>query len=342
LSPPAPGPVRFGPHALTIVGNGWRSIAPARGKIPLVEGWPSLGAAPPDDRRLKLWGATYPDANICFVMDGATVAIDADIAAENFAAPDASAKAATLADRLARLADAVIGKTPFIRVGRPPKWMRLYQAADVVPTMGGGPVEVFCAAGSKQIIIHGLHPDTRGEYRWTGKASPLTHSWSLLPPARAAQVAEFRRHAIEACGKAGFKLTKLSPGGVRLSNVPITIGKGGVVSELLSELLTLMAQAPDRDRREIAAEFFKRAEHGERHYHLVASVSALVLWGLDDTEIIEALKGAYAANVPGDPKMIGLKERPASVRAGMAARGAAVFPVSSLDREFGSDWSVFR
>ena len=103
-----------------------------------------------------------------------------------------------------------------------------------------------------------------------------------------------------------------------------------------------MAQAPERDRREIAAEFFRRAEFGERHYHLVAAVSALVLWGLSDNEIIDALRDAYAKNVPDDPKMIGLIERPASVRLGMAARGAAVFPVSDLDRTLGSDWSIFR
>ena len=61
-----------------------------------------------------------------------------------------------------------------------------------------------------------------------------------------------------------------------------------------------------------------------------------------DAEIIDALKAAYAENVPDDPKMIGLIERPASVRLGMAARGAAVFPISDLDRTFGSGWSLFR
>jgi hypothetical protein len=103
-----------------------------------------------------------------------------------------------------------------------------------------------------------------------------------------------------------------------------------------------MAQAPERDRREIAAEFFGRAEFGERHYHLTAAASALVLVGYGDVEIIDALKKAYAANVPDDPQMIGLIERPASVRVGMAARGAAVFPISDLDHTFGSGWSLFR
>jgi hypothetical protein len=45
--------------------------------------------------------------------------------------------------------------------------------------------------------------------------------------------------------------------------------------------------------------------------------------------------------MPDDPKMIRLLGRPASVRAGMAKRGSAVFPVSDLDRAFGDSWSVF-
>jgi hypothetical protein len=159
---------------------------------------------------------------------------------------------------------------------------------------------------------------------------------------RVVQVVEYRRHAIEACDKVGFRLTKRSPNSPRRAACAMTPGNGGIISELLSELLALMTQAPDRDRREIAAEFFEHSEFGERHYHLVAATSALVLWGYGDAEIIEALKAAYTKNVPDDPKMIGLIERPASVRLGMAARGAAVFPVSDLDRTFGSGWSIFR
>jgi hypothetical protein len=320
--------------------NGWRSIIPVNGKVPLVEGWQAFGAAPPDDRRLKIWSAAYPDANIGFVMDGQTVAIDADIAAGNFSPPNVT-KATALARGLGKLADEILGKTGFVRVGLEPKWMRFYAAADTVPTMAGGGVEVFCAAGSKQVLIGGRHPSGT-EYRWTGKASPLTCSWALLPSVHAAQVIEFRRRAIEACDKAGFKLAKRSPNSARRTACAMAPGNGGIVSELLSELLALMAQAPERDRRAIAAEFFGRAEFGERHYHLTAAASALVLRGYGDNEIIEALRAAYAENVPDDPKMIGLIERPASVRLGMAARGAAVFPVSDLDRTLGSDWSIFR
>jgi Bifunctional DNA primase/polymerase, N-terminal len=342
--------MRFGSHARVIVGNGWRSVIPVRGKTPLVENWQTSGAPPPDDRRLKLWSTAYPNANIGLVVDGQTVAIDADIAPDRFPTPSI---AGTTARALAGVADKILGKTPFIRIGLEPKWMRFYAAADVVPTIAGGPVEVFCTAGSKQVLIGGLHPDTGNEYRWTGKASPVTHSWALLPPVWAAQVTEFRSQAIQLCEMAGYKLTRRSRvqrprGRPSISSLssrsphPITFNEGGVVSELLSELLTLMAQEPDRDRRKIAAEFFSRAEHGERHYHLVAAVSGLVLCGLGDAEIIDALKAAYAENVPDDPRMIGLIERPAWVRLGMAKRGAAVFPIADLDRTFGSDWSIFR
>ena len=206
MSPQAQAPARFGSHARAIMDNGWRSIIPVNGKVPLVEGWQAFGAAPPDDRRLKLWRAAYPDANIGFVMDGQTVAIDADIAAGNFSPPNAT-KATALARGLGKLADEILGKTGFVRVGLEPKWMRFYAAADTVPTLAGGPIEVFCAASSKQVLLYGLHP-AGTEYRWTGKASPLTRSWARLPPVRAAQAAEFRRRAIEACDKGGFNFTK--------------------------------------------------------------------------------------------------------------------------------------
>jgi hypothetical protein len=320
--------------------NGWRSIIPVNGKVPLVEGWQTFGATPPDDRRLKLWRAAYPDANIGFVLDGQTVAVDVDVGGGNFSPPNAT-RATGLARGLGKLADEILGKTGFVRVGLEPKWMRFYAAADTVPTMAGGGVEVFCAAGSKQVLIGGRHPSGT-EYRWIGKASPLTCSWALLPSVYAAQAAEFRRRAIEACDKAGFKLAKRSPNSARRAACAMTPGNSGIVSELLSELLALMAQTPERDRREIAAEFFGRSEIGERHYHLTAAASALVLWGYGDAEIIDALKAAYTENVPDDPKMIGLIDRPKSVRIGMAARGAAVFPISDLDRTFGSGWSLFR
>ena len=156
---PKPGAVRFGSHARELQLNGWRSIIPARGKIPLIENWPSFGAAPPDSHRLKIWRATYPASNIGLVLDDQTVAIDADISAENFSPPNTT-QAKTLAHKVANLADTILGKTPFIRVGREPKWMRLYAAADTVPTMAGGPIEVFCTAGSKQVLLYGRHPDT--------------------------------------------------------------------------------------------------------------------------------------------------------------------------------------
>jgi hypothetical protein len=342
--PAVDGPVRFGTHARIIADNGWPTIIPveAGGKKPLVPGWPERGTTPPDRNQLKIWASAYPDANIGFVMDGKTVAIDADIAPENLPEPS-TLNAAALARELAGLADDILGKTPFTRVGREPKWMKFFAAADAVPTRAGGPVEVFCTAGSKQVLLHGRHPEGV-EYRWTGKASPLTHSWTLLPSVQNAQITEFWRQAIKVSAKMGFWLTKRkrSPAGVQCAPSPREPGEGGIVSELLSELLTLMSQEPDRDRREIAAEFFSRAAHGERHYHLVAAVSALVLWGLSNVEIIDALKDAYAANVPEDRKMVGLIERPASVRDGMTARGAAVFPISDLEQTFGASWSIFR
>jgi hypothetical protein len=42
--------LRFGPHAISLVGNGWRSIVPARGKVPRVNGWQMFAAHPPHQR----------------------------------------------------------------------------------------------------------------------------------------------------------------------------------------------------------------------------------------------------------------------------------------------------
>ena len=99
-------------------------------------------------------------------MDGRFVAIDIDVCDERFRnvgfnVRDAERAAQDLVSKLKTLALTAFGSIDYARVGLPPKTMLLYAAADAVPTMAGGPVEVFSTPASKQVVIGGFHPDRR-------------------------------------------------------------------------------------------------------------------------------------------------------------------------------------
>jgi hypothetical protein len=79
-----------------------------------------------------------------------------------------------LATDTATIADAIFRPTPLIRIGRAPKWVRIYRCApaSAIRSHRAHPIEVLC--GSGQILAFGIHPDTGEPYRWVGEHSPRT------------------------------------------------------------------------------------------------------------------------------------------------------------------------
>jgi hypothetical protein len=200
---------RFGSHAHILRANRWLPIVWVRGKIPGT-GWSQYSLVYPTDAQIEAWRFDYADCGIGLVMDGRFVAVDIDVCPDRFrafgfSAKDAAREAPALVDKIKGIAIEALGPIDFARVGLPPKVMLLYWAADAVPTMAGGPVEVFSAAGSKQVVIGGFHPEAVDEYRWVGRCNPVTHSIDTLHPVTAKQVVDFRARALELCEEAGLK-----------------------------------------------------------------------------------------------------------------------------------------
>ncbi|MGI4942041.1 MAG: hypothetical protein ACRYHQ_16020, partial [Janthinobacterium lividum] len=96
------------------------------------------------------------------LLCGTLVGVDADI-------PEPQ-----LAERIAHLAEELLGWTPLVRIGRAPKWLRCYRVETslrksetpelVLPDGTVAQVEVLGAG--QQFVSHGIHPDTRQPYTW--------------------------------------------------------------------------------------------------------------------------------------------------------------------------------
>jgi hypothetical protein len=315
--------VRFGSHAVHVHSNGWLPIVPVYGKSGLERNWPMAGWEPPTREAVHRAALRHPTANIGLVMDGKTVAIDVD-------EPDPSMSTA-----IADLAEDVVGYTPYVRIGSPPKWCRFYRADGLVPTTAGGSIEIFSAVGSKQVVIYGQHPSGR-EYTWVGDAEPLTHGWSEVPVVAAGALSDFRNEAIALCaGQVGAgPLPSMRPASLA--------AYGGSVSELMTELFSLFSNSESRDRLAVAGEFLGRAVRGVRNNTLAATVSCLVLSGYSDRQIVMGLREPWSRVIGiEDPGLWQLRTTPSGIRRRIGLRGAAVRPVEDLDAELDGGWGAF-
>jgi hypothetical protein len=331
--------IRFGTHARVLRANGWRSIVWVKGKIPGA-GWPQYGLVEPTDPLIEAWRIEYADCGIGLVANGRFVAFDIDVCPDRFRSlgftvKDAAREAPALISRIKALAIEALGPIDFARVGLPPKVMLFYGAADEVPTMAGGPIEVFSAPGSKQVVLYSFHPEAVDEYRWVGSRQPLTHSFDTLHPVTAKQVIDFRTRALELCEQSGLKQQPRTSSGNSSGRV-----SSGIVGDYMSEVLSLIGKAWRQDPREIAAEYFRQSTDGEKHYRMVAVCGALILRRFTDDEIITALEPVYYAIVRDDPSMSRLRVCPPRIRAGMRARGTNITTLAQLDAWLGPKWSI--
>jgi hypothetical protein len=180
-------------------------------------------------------------------MDGKTVVIDVD-------QTDLSMSTA-----ISGLAADVLGYTPFVRVGSPPKWCRFYRADGLVSTTAGGCVEIFSAVGSKQVVIYGQYPSGR-EYEWVADAKPLTHRCSEVPVVATCALSDFRSEAIALC--AGQVGVAPSPS-IRPASLTACGGSvSGLMIDLFSRSQTAKGATGSPSRGRFSAEPF---EHTQQH-----------------------------------------------------------------------------
>jgi hypothetical protein len=128
---------------------------PLTGKRPIPNGWAGFWLRPPSDKTYAAWRKNSAGANVGICL-GEVVAIDIDIDDQ------------VGADNSQELVFSLLGPTPFIRIGRPPRRTLFYrlphEQAQQTSSWKVGPVEML--AEGKQSAVFGIHPDTQMPFHW--------------------------------------------------------------------------------------------------------------------------------------------------------------------------------
>ena len=112
--------------------------------------WTRHAERPTTENELGVWQA-WPEAGVGIVC-GSVVAVDIDVLE-----PD-------LALLIEQLARERLGDTPALRIGRAPKRLLVYRAAEPFPGIRRAPLEVLGLG--QQFVAHAVHPDTGRPYDW--------------------------------------------------------------------------------------------------------------------------------------------------------------------------------
>ena len=137
---------------------------PLHGKIPPLQSWQTLADVTPE--QIGMWARSWPDAGNTGALTARMPAFDVDIVNED---------AARAVEDLVRdrYADAGVLMT---RIGRAPKRAFLFRAAEAFDKIGINLIDRNGKQGEKlefladgqQVVLFGIHPDTRKPYRWHG------------------------------------------------------------------------------------------------------------------------------------------------------------------------------
>ena len=183
-SPVAPLPIDATMLRLRLLQNGWTPIpvkAPdhpdpkGAGKAPTLPDWQKVTAAALTPDVVRSWSQRHRETNTGLIC-GHLAVVDIDV------------PVAELAERLKEVAFALLGRTPFIRIGRSPKLALCYRAAAPVRKLlthelflpDGTKLQVEILGEGQQVVAYGIHPDTRQPYSWP-EAAPHTHSFAEVP-----------------------------------------------------------------------------------------------------------------------------------------------------------------
>jgi hypothetical protein len=185
--------MNFGMVAVALHDLGWRPL-PVAGKAAVMEGWNELCTVPWDRDDLITAVVEFNTCNCGIAADAQLVFLDVDVLDQE------------TSNSLARTADLHLGQTPLVRIGRAPKFVRIYrrQAGSVIRSTKPKPVEVMC--GSGQCVAFGLHEETGQPYRWIAGYSPLDLPADdhAIPALDAAQLQRFLTAARGIVGRSHY------------------------------------------------------------------------------------------------------------------------------------------
>ena len=183
---------------------GWTALLPIhsidvaephkRGKVPSLLKWNErcrFDGRPTTEKDLEGWERREHDAPGTSIACGDIVGIDIDFEAD-----------AARGQEIRAIAFDVFGSTPFVRQGRAPKLLLVYQAAEPIGTVkfkaaSGTGDGLDVVAEGFHFVAFGLHPKTADPYSWIGTEDPLTAGPEGAPEITQDQVDEFLRRVGE-------------------------------------------------------------------------------------------------------------------------------------------------
>ena len=133
------------------------------------------------DNEVSVW-ADWPEAGIG-IAAGRVIGIDIDVVQPE-----------SLALEIEALAKRMLGDTPAVRIGRAPKRLLVYRAAQPFKGFKFPPIEVL--GQGQQFLAYGVHPDTGNPYYWPVQAL-ADMTIDELPAITEAQAREFAKEAYQ-------------------------------------------------------------------------------------------------------------------------------------------------
>jgi len=261
-------PLLFGDVAPVLHEQGWGVPVPSStdDKHPLIPSWPYYAAHDAVPEQIEIWAASHPGANTAVVVGPAAGVAWLDL---DFDEPGVAAMAVAAANEH-------LGHSTHIRIGRDPRQVRAYQAADDVVDVNLPGLEL--AAGEKPtlITVYGTHPGTGQPYLW-----PDQHLLDTTPEDLAvitgAQVQAFLL-AMER-----FTVPRSPTVGLPLPEQPA------------AHLLRALGYNPHRPPLDLLASALAGAVEGWRRNTMFGCVVAATMKGFSDADIRATLLPIYLA-----------------------------------------------
>lgn len=272
----------FAPLAPKLIANGWSSLIPLRGKVPLIHGWSQFNLKPPSEGLIEQWSQRYANAGIGLVFGpDKVVSVDLDWLE------------ATTARRAYELTIEICGQSDFFRIGQPPKRMVFYRIAPglIVPGKSFGGYELFYATG--QAVLFSIHPHTGLPYVWP-KRSPENGRPNDLPLLTQVALDALQKALVPFCHQ-GLRREDntgyLSKESERGSSTLVSDHNNGRVAAWLK----ICRDSSDQNPLDLCRGGVSAARPGDRYPTAFGAVVALVMLGRTDAEICASVIVPYSS-----------------------------------------------
>ena len=254
---------------------GWSPIPVVPGhKRPAIKSWSHYCAELPFEHEVISMSINYPDHSIGLCCG----------AASGIWALDLDADDALDAARIGTLADKFLGTTPLVRVGRPPRSLRVYRSDTIVKSDKGQSLDVLGAG--RQFVAFGIHEKTGLPYEWIDE-SPLNFEAKALPTT----TEEALRAFMDAL-KGELGTTHRQEGKSSQQRPVYNCG----VSDLAAQRRGKRGQS----RYQVLRNQLKAAQPGQLHNTMVSVVADLVIMKLSPDDIHNFFQRNFAAPKNGE------------------------------------------